>query len=58
MTDLGLLPLRLVYLLVILIGFLKLDRSFVVELGEDQGDEATVSGTVGLAHVGLYLKAA
>jgi len=41
-----------------LIDFLKLDRSFVVELGEDQGDEATVSGTVGLAHFGLYLKAA
>jgi EAL domain-containing protein (putative c-di-GMP-specific phosphodiesterase class I) len=43
-----LLPLRLVYLLVMLIDFLKLDRSFVVELGEDQGDEATVSGTMGL----------
>jgi EAL domain-containing protein (putative c-di-GMP-specific phosphodiesterase class I) len=50
MTDLGLLPLRLAYLLVVLIGFLKLDRSFVVGLGEDQGDEAIVSGTVRLAH--------
>jgi EAL domain-containing protein (putative c-di-GMP-specific phosphodiesterase class I) len=48
MTDLGLLPLRLVYLFVVLIDFLKLDRSFVVELGEDQGGEATVPGTVGL----------
>src|SRR5215213_789617 len=50
MTDLGLLPLRLVYLLVVLIDFLKIDRSFIVGLGEDQGDEAIVSGTVGLAH--------
>jgi len=41
-----------------LIDFLRLDRSLVEELGEDQGDEASVSGTVGLAHVGLYLKAA
>src|SRR5215208_1544020 len=50
MTDLGLLPLRLVYLLVVLIDFLKIDRSFIVGLGEDQGDEAIVSGTVGLTH--------
>ena len=32
------------------IDFLKIDRSFIVGLGEDQGDEAIVSGTVGLAH--------
>jgi diguanylate cyclase (GGDEF)-like protein/PAS domain S-box-containing protein len=32
------------------IDFLKLDRSFIVGLGEDKGDEAIVSGTVGLAH--------
>ena len=32
------------------IAFLKLDRVFVVGLGDDQGDEAIVSGTVGLAH--------
>ena len=44
MTDLGLLPLRLVYLLVVLIDFLKIDRSFIVGLGEDLGDEAIVSG--------------
>jgi EAL domain-containing protein (putative c-di-GMP-specific phosphodiesterase class I) len=50
MTDLGLLPLRLVYLLVVLIDFLKIDRSFIVGLGEDQGDETIVSGTVRLAH--------
>jgi diguanylate cyclase (GGDEF)-like protein len=32
------------------IDFLKIDRSFIVGLGEDQGDEAIVSGTVGLSH--------
>ena len=32
------------------IDFLKIDRAFVVGLGDDQGDEAIVSGTVGLAH--------
>jgi diguanylate cyclase (GGDEF)-like protein/PAS domain S-box-containing protein len=32
------------------IDFLKIDRAFVVGLGEDQGDEAIVSGTVSLAH--------
>jgi diguanylate cyclase (GGDEF)-like protein/PAS domain S-box-containing protein len=32
------------------IAFLKLDRAFVVGLGDDQGDEAIVSGTVGLAY--------
>ncbi len=32
------------------IDFLKIDRSFIVGLGEDQGDEAIVSGTVRLAH--------
>ena len=32
------------------IDFLKIDRSFIVGLGEDQGDEAIVSGTVSLAH--------
>ena len=50
MTDLGLLPLRLVYLLVVLIDFLRIDRSFIVGLGEDKGDKAIVSGTVSLAH--------
>jgi EAL domain-containing protein (putative c-di-GMP-specific phosphodiesterase class I) len=43
---------------VVLIDFLKLRRSFVAELGEDQGDEATISVTVGLARIRLYLKAA
>jgi len=32
------------------IDLLKIDRAFIVGLGEDQGDEAIVSGTVGLAH--------
>jgi diguanylate cyclase (GGDEF)-like protein/PAS domain S-box-containing protein len=32
------------------IDFLKVDRAFVAGLGDDQGDEAIVSGTVGLAH--------
>ena len=32
------------------IDVLKIDRSFIVGLGEDKGDEAIVSGTVGLAH--------
>jgi len=32
------------------VDFLKIDRAFVVGLGDDQGDEAIVSGTVGLAH--------
>ena len=32
------------------IDFLKIDRSFIVGLGEDLGDMAIVSGTVGLAH--------
>ena len=32
------------------IDFLKVDRAFVAGLGYDQGDEAIVSGTVGLAH--------
>jgi diguanylate cyclase (GGDEF)-like protein/PAS domain S-box-containing protein len=32
------------------IDFLKIDRAFVVGLGDDQGDEAIVSGTVSLAH--------
>lgn len=32
------------------IDFLKIDRAFITELGDDQGDEAIVSGTVGLAH--------
>ncbi|MCA1729764.1 MAG: EAL domain-containing protein [Actinobacteria bacterium] len=32
------------------IDFLKIDRAFIIGLGEDQGDEAIVSGTVGLAH--------
>ena len=31
------------------IDFLKVDRAFVAGLGDDQGDEAIVSGTVGLA---------
>jgi EAL domain-containing protein (putative c-di-GMP-specific phosphodiesterase class I) len=29
---------------------LKIDRSFIVGLGEDPGDEAIVSGTVSLPH--------
>ena len=33
------------------IDFLKIDRAFVTGLGDDQGDEAIVAGTVGLAHV-------
>ena len=32
------------------IDFLKLDRAFITGLGEDQGDKAIVSGTVGMAH--------
>jgi diguanylate cyclase (GGDEF)-like protein/PAS domain S-box-containing protein len=32
------------------IDFLKIDRAFITGLGDDQGDEAIVSGTVGLAH--------
>jgi EAL domain-containing protein (putative c-di-GMP-specific phosphodiesterase class I) len=32
------------------IAFLKIDRAFIVGLGNDQGDEAIVAGTVGLAH--------
>ena len=32
------------------IDFLKMDQAFVGGLGDDQGDEAIVSGTVGLAH--------
>jgi diguanylate cyclase (GGDEF)-like protein/PAS domain S-box-containing protein len=32
------------------IDFLKIDQAFVSGLGCDQGDEAIVSGTVGLAH--------
>jgi diguanylate cyclase (GGDEF)-like protein/PAS domain S-box-containing protein len=32
------------------IDFLKIDRAFVVGLGDDQGDEAIMSGTVSLAH--------
>lgn len=32
------------------IDFLKIDQTFIVGLGDDQGDEAIVSGTVGLAH--------
>jgi EAL domain-containing protein (putative c-di-GMP-specific phosphodiesterase class I) len=29
---------------------LKIDQSFITGLGEDPGDEAIVSGTIGLAH--------
>jgi EAL domain-containing protein (putative c-di-GMP-specific phosphodiesterase class I) len=32
------------------IDFLKIDRAFVTALGDDQRDEAIVSGTAGLAH--------
>ena len=32
------------------IDYLKIDRAFVVGLGDDQGDEAILTGTVGLAH--------
>jgi diguanylate cyclase (GGDEF)-like protein/PAS domain S-box-containing protein len=32
------------------IDFLKIDQAFIIGLGDDQGDEAIVSGTVGLAH--------
>jgi diguanylate cyclase (GGDEF)-like protein/PAS domain S-box-containing protein len=32
------------------IDFLKIDRAFVVGLGDDHGDEAIMSGTVSLAH--------
>jgi EAL domain-containing protein (putative c-di-GMP-specific phosphodiesterase class I) len=32
------------------IDFLKIDRAFIAGLGDDKGDEAIVSGTVGLAH--------
>jgi diguanylate cyclase (GGDEF)-like protein/PAS domain S-box-containing protein len=32
------------------IDFLKIDRAFITGLGDAQGDEAIVSGTVGLAH--------
>jgi diguanylate cyclase (GGDEF)-like protein/PAS domain S-box-containing protein len=32
------------------IDFLKIDRAFIAGLGDDQGDEAIVAGTVGLAH--------
>jgi EAL domain-containing protein (putative c-di-GMP-specific phosphodiesterase class I) len=32
------------------IDFLKIDQAFVSGLGNNQGDEAIVSGTVGLAH--------
>ena len=32
------------------IDFLKIDRVFITGLGDDQGDEAIVAGTVGLAH--------
>jgi diguanylate cyclase (GGDEF)-like protein/PAS domain S-box-containing protein len=32
------------------IDFLKIDRAFIAGLGDDQGDEAIVSGTVSLAH--------
>ncbi|HVF01575.1 MAG TPA: PAS domain S-box protein [Rubrobacteraceae bacterium] len=32
------------------IDFLKIDRGFIPGLGDDQGDEAIVSGTLGLAH--------
>ncbi len=32
------------------IDFLKIDRAFVTGLGDNQGDEAIVSATVGLAH--------
>lgn len=34
---------------------LKIDRAFAAGLGEDLGDEAIVSGTIGLAHA-LVLK--
>src|SRR3712207_7353848 len=30
--------------------FRSIDRSFIAGLGEDQGDEAIVSGTINLAH--------
>ena len=32
------------------LDFLKIDRAFIAGLGDDQGDEAIVSGTIGLAH--------
>jgi EAL domain-containing protein (putative c-di-GMP-specific phosphodiesterase class I) len=32
------------------VDFLKIDRSFIVGLGQDPGDKAIVFGTIGLAH--------
>jgi len=32
------------------IDLLKIDQAFITGLGDDQGDEAIVLGTVGLAH--------
>src|SRR5215217_5776524 len=32
------------------IDILKIDRTFITGLGDDQGDEAILLGTVGLAH--------
>jgi EAL domain-containing protein (putative c-di-GMP-specific phosphodiesterase class I) len=40
----------LYYLKRMLVDSLKIDQSFITGLGEDPGDEAIVSGTIGLAH--------
>ncbi len=40
------------------VDYLKIDRSFIAGLGEDPGDEAIVSGTIGLAYaLGLKIVA-